>query len=72
MPRPQPALAVMRMRRISNRQAARSLGYNAHWFGRVLNGYKPPSPKLRRALADFLDLPEAALFRDDEPQGGAA
>jgi hypothetical protein len=72
MPRPQPALAVLRMRRISNRQAARSLGYNAHWFGRVLNGHKPPSPKLRRKLAAFLDLPEASLFHDDPPERGAA
>jgi transcriptional regulator with XRE-family HTH domain len=72
MPRPHPAAAVLRQRRISNREAARRLGYNAHWFGRVLNGYYPPSPKLRRALAGFLDLPEQALFRDDEPQDGAA
>jgi len=72
MPRPQPAAAVLRQRRINNRQAARDLGLkSAHHLGRILNGYAPPSPKLRRALADYLDLPEAALFRDGPGRGAA-
>jgi hypothetical protein len=63
---------VLRQRRISNRQAARDLHRNAHHLGRVLNGYVRPSPKLRRELAAYLDLPQAALFREDEPGQGAA
>jgi transcriptional regulator with XRE-family HTH domain len=73
MPHPHPAAAVLRQRRISNRQVARDLGLkSAHHLGRVLNGHVSPSPKLRRALAGYLDLPVQALFRDDEPQDGAA
>ena len=69
MPRPHPAALVLRQRRISNRQVAHDLGLkSAHHLGRVLNGYVPPSPKLRRTLAAYLDLPEAALFRDDRPE----
>jgi transcriptional regulator with XRE-family HTH domain len=71
-PRPQPPAAVLRQRRLSNRQVARALRRNAHHLGRVLNGYVPASPKLRRELAGFLDLPEAELFRHDEPGQGAA
>ncbi len=72
MVHPQPALAVARMRRITNRQIARALGRTPHWVGRVLNGLDAPSPKFRKALAEYLDLPEAALFRDDPPKQGAA
>jgi transcriptional regulator with XRE-family HTH domain len=60
--RPQPALAVLRMRRLTNRQVARDLGYSAHWVGRVLNGHDDPAPPFRRALADYLGLPEIVLF----------
>jgi hypothetical protein len=62
----------MRMRRIRNDEAARALGYTSTWIGLVLNGHRHGSAKFRRALAAYLDLPEAALFRDDEPQDGAA
>jgi hypothetical protein len=66
---PHPAVAVLAMRRLPYRQVARDLQRNPHHLGRVLNGYVTPSPKLRRALAAYLDLPEAALFRDDQPAG---
>jgi transcriptional regulator with XRE-family HTH domain len=72
MSRPQPALAVMRMRRITNREAAQGTGYTRTWVGLVLNGHRRASPEFRRKLAAFLDLPAVALFRDDEPQDGAA
>jgi transcriptional regulator with XRE-family HTH domain len=68
---PHPALAVLRMRRITNRRVARDLGYTEDWIGRVLNGHDRPSAKFRRDLAAYLDLPEVALFRD-QPQDGAA
>jgi hypothetical protein len=62
----------MRMRRIRIGEAARATGYTKTWVGLVLNGHRHGSAKFRRALADFLDLPEAAVFRDDEPGAGAA
>jgi hypothetical protein len=71
MPRRHPVVAVLAMRGIPNRKVARDLRRNAHHLGRVLNGYVPPSPKLRRALAAYLDLPEAALFYDEPGQGAA-
>jgi transcriptional regulator with XRE-family HTH domain len=59
---------VLRQRRLSNRRVARDLGLkSAHHLGRVLNGLARPSPKLRRALATYLDLPEPVLFRPDLP-----
>jgi transcriptional regulator with XRE-family HTH domain len=72
MLRPQPALAVMRMRRIKSCEAAQGTGYTRTWVSLVLNGHRRPSPEFRRKLAAYLDLPEAALFRDDEPADGAA
>ena len=64
-PEPQPAKAVLALRRISNRSIARRLGYSEAWVGRVVNGLAPPSERFRRALAALLGLPEALLFRSD-------
>ncbi len=71
-PRPQPAAAVLRMRGIANRELARHSHYSETWTSQVLRGRVPPSDRFRRAVAAFLDLPEAALFREDEPRRGAA
>jgi len=39
----------------------------------VLRGLDHGSPQFRRRLAEYLDLPEASLFRDDpSEQRGAA
>jgi transcriptional regulator with XRE-family HTH domain len=72
MPRPQPALAVLRMRRITNAEAARRCGYTQTWVSLVLNGHRRGSAEFRRKLAIYLDLPEASLFHDDPPERGAA
>jgi transcriptional regulator with XRE-family HTH domain len=70
MPRPyppHPARAVLVMRRIENQQVAAAIGYSCPWVSRVLNRRDPASPAFRRALATYLDLPEAELFDDDPP-----
>jgi transcriptional regulator with XRE-family HTH domain len=63
-PVPQPALAELRLRRITNRAVARATDYTPHWVGRVLLGHVPPSAEFRKRLSDFLGLPEDRLFRE--------
>jgi transcriptional regulator with XRE-family HTH domain len=70
-PTPQPAKAELARRRDTIADLARRLGRNAHALGQVLNGYVPPSARLRREVAEDLGLPESELFRD-QPQDGAA
>lgn len=67
-PVPQPAKAVLAMRRISNREVAAALGISAQYLGRVLNGYVEPSARLRAEVAAFLSRPESKLFRDRRPE----
>lgn len=64
--KPQPAAAILRLRRISNRQLAEETDFSPAWIGRVLNGYAEPSKKFRRAVARVVDLPESKLFRESE------
>jgi transcriptional regulator with XRE-family HTH domain len=71
MPRPQPAAAVLRMRGTTNRDLSRAIDYSETWISQVLRGRVSPSARFRRALAAELDLPEAALFRDDQPERAA-
>lgn len=63
-PAPQPAKAVLAMRRQSIRAVARHVGMSEHYVSRVLNGWQAPSPTFRAAVADMLDVPEHELFRD--------
>lgn len=65
-PVPQPAKAILAVRRITNRRVAAVYACSPHYVGRVLNGLQEPSPRFRAFLAAFLDLPEDALFRSDE------
>jgi transcriptional regulator with XRE-family HTH domain len=67
-----PARHVLVDRGLTIREVAAGTDYCPHWVSRVLRGLDRPSRRFRRALADYLDLPEQALFRDDEPQDGAA
>jgi transcriptional regulator with XRE-family HTH domain len=60
------------MRGETNRDFARSIGYTENWTCQVLRGRVRPSARFRQAAAAHLDLPDAALFRDDEPGRGAA
>lgn len=71
-PVPQPAKAVLALRRITNRRVAAAYGSSDHYVGRVLNGLQQPSPRFRAFLAAFLDAEEDELFRRDERVRGAA
>jgi transcriptional regulator with XRE-family HTH domain len=73
MSRVHPARLVLIQRGLTLRQVADSTGYCRHWVSRVLRGLDHGSPQFRRRLAEYLDLPEASLFRDDpSEQRGAA
>jgi transcriptional regulator with XRE-family HTH domain len=45
---------------------AAAVGYSSNVIGVVLNGQRPSWPKLRRKIADYLELPEAELFPEFE------
>ncbi len=62
-PDPQPAKALLALRRISNRALARHVGASPGWVGRVLNGWVEPSPDFRRRTSEVLGVPEWQLFR---------
>lgn len=64
VPRPHPAKAVLADRRLTIASLSEQIGVNHHSLGRVLNGYVAPWPALRHRIAEALDLPEAALFRE--------
>ena len=57
-----PALAVVRGRRITNREVASALGCSPGWVGEVLLGYVSPPERFRRGLAKLLNINEEALF----------
>ncbi len=62
-PDPQPAVAVLALRRITRRQIQLELGMSEDWLRRQLNGYAEPCRPLRAALPTLLGLPESELFR---------
>lgn len=51
--KPQPAAAILRLRRIPNRQLAEETDFSPAWIGRVLNGYATPSKKFRKPSPEF-------------------
>jgi transcriptional regulator with XRE-family HTH domain len=61
--RPQPALGVVRGRRITNRQIARRLGCTQDWVSRVLLGHVAAPARFRTGLAELLGVEEGDLFR---------
>ena len=62
-----PALGVLRQRRITNRRVAELLGLSPAWVGSVLLGQVRVPTSFSEGLAALLDLPPAALFREDPP-----
>jgi transcriptional regulator with XRE-family HTH domain len=64
MPNPHPAKWRLVQAGVTQRAAAKRLGYNESDFARIINGYVEPGPRFRAALSELLDLPEAALFDD--------
>lgn len=74
-PNPQPVKGVLAIRNIKIRAAAEAMpggSVSEHYLGRVLNGYIPPSERVRRGLSDLLDLPEDELFRRDDREAVAS
>lgn len=63
VPDPQPAKAVLVMRRIQQSDVAAKIPCSRTWLYRVLNGYVEPSERIRRRMSYLLDLPEDELFR---------
>lgn len=63
---PQPAKAVLALRRISNRALAERVGVTDLWIGRVLNGRYRPSRELAERIAVVLDEPVEELFRPED------
>jgi hypothetical protein len=60
---PQPARGVLAYRGIQLIEAAKAIGYNEQYFGRVLLGVYPASPEFRSRLAVYLGESEDSLFR---------
>jgi hypothetical protein len=71
MSRVHPARLVLVERGESIRDCAAAVDYNPHWVSRVLRGLDRPSHRFRKALAAHLELPESALFRDDDGDDAA-
>jgi hypothetical protein len=66
-PEPHACKAVLLNRGITIRTAARYLGMNEVYLGRVLNGWNPVSRHVREGFSRLLGMPEADLFRPPEP-----
>lgn len=64
--RPHPAKAVIVAQGRTILEVSDAIGVNRHTLGRVLNRHIPPWPKLRRQLAQLLDMPESELFLSDD------
>lgn len=61
---PQPALDVLKARRIYHREVAEAVGTTKNVVGFQLRGYSWPAPEFRAALSEFLGLPESELFTE--------
>lgn len=62
---PQPAKALITASGRTIKDVAAEVGVNAHYLGRVLNGYVEPWPALRASLSTCLGVPESGLFAPD-------
>jgi len=62
-PTPEPAKAVLALRRLTNREIALRLGLSELVVGRYLNGWVPASARFRAGLSELLGEPESAPFR---------
>lgn len=63
---PQPALGIVRGRRITNRDIAKHTGYSEQWISIVLLGQGRPSEEFKVALAEMVAEPVEVLFRAEE------
>ena len=66
----QPARLELVARRIPITRAARDLQVHEVHLGGVLGGRRRPSERLRRRIADYLDMSPDALFTDDTSSNG--
>ena len=64
-PGPQPAKAVLAMRRVTNRRVAQLYGCSPDFAGKVLNGHVRAPARFRQFLSAYLEIPENELFRDE-------
>lgn len=64
--RPHPAKGVLALRRITQRELADALGFSYWELGRMLNGIRPATPRFRRGLSEYLDVPQRELFHQDQ------
>ena len=55
----------MRDKGLRYQELAARTDYGVCWLGQVANGRVRPSPKLRRAIARALEVPEHELFDGD-------
>jgi transcriptional regulator with XRE-family HTH domain len=66
MPTPHPVKTALTVRGETQLDLARALGRSPNALYPVLNGQRRAWPKLRREIADYLELPEAELFPEFE------
>ncbi len=66
LPPPHPAKAIIVGRGLTVGHVAREVGYSRDLLGQVLNRRRSSSERLRRALCDYLELPESDCFFDTE------
>ncbi len=60
-----PAQEVLRRNGISQAGLAAALGYHASYVCEVLTSRCPAPVPFRRAVAEYLGMPESALFHDE-------
>lgn len=66
LPPPHPAKAVIVARGETITHVARAIDCRADVLGQVLNRRRSSSARLRRAVSDYLGLPEAECFFESE------
>lgn len=66
LPTPHPAKAIIVGRGLTVTHVANAIGYGPDVVGQVLNRRRSSSERMRRALCDYLELPESECFFDTE------
>ncbi len=61
-----PVVAVMHHRGVSEAELAACVGAKPDSLRVLLHGHGTMSPRLRRLVAAYFDLPESVCFRPDE------
>jgi transcriptional regulator with XRE-family HTH domain len=60
-----PVEQVLRQRERTISWLAGKLGISASYMWRVLHGERRPTPRIKRRIAEVLDVPESLLFPED-------